>query len=146
MPPEIQNALPFSSMEQIDLNSHEVASLPERIFNPTLTKSWCYYFEKADLARQKKDWEEIVEIGDIAFQLDDSPNHASERVPFIEGYAHIGNWETAVELTMDAIKINSLMKNMLCDTWERIDQDLPESSSKTEAVRAVDARLLCNNE
>jgi len=146
MPLEIEKSLPFSNLDQIISSTENAVELPEHIFSPILSESWCYYFEKADLSRQQKDWERVAEIGEIAFQLADSPNHASERVPFIEGYAHVGEWDNAVELTGDAIEINRFMKNMLCDTWERIARDAPESQSKVVAIHTVEMQLSCNSE
>jgi hypothetical protein len=121
------------------------ATLPEQIFeaNTSTLEQWCYYFQKADLARQVQDWEQVASLGDTAFKLDDSPNHASERVPFIEGYAHVGDWETAVGLTLDTIEINKFMGPMLCDTWERILREIPSSESLVAAVQKVEARLAC---
>jgi hypothetical protein len=142
----IDEALPFSNLTQINPIPASAASLPESIFGPTSIGSWCYYFEKADLARQQGDWTQVAQIGDIAFQLSDSPNHASERVPFIEGYAHVGEWETATKLTLDAIKIDRFTKNMLCDTWTRIAQDIPDSNPKNEAIQTIETQLTCNSE
>ena len=143
----IEEALPFSNLTQIDTAPASTITLPESIFGLTPTgSSWCYYFEKADLARQQGDWAQVAQIGDIAFQLSDSPNHASERVPFIEGYAHIGEWETATKLTLDALKIDRFMKDMLCDTWTRIAQDIPDSNPKTEAIQTIESQLTCNSE
>jgi hypothetical protein len=50
--------------------------------------SWCFYYQKASLAYQLRDWETIARLGDSAFSINDYPNDASERVPFIFGYAH----------------------------------------------------------
>jgi hypothetical protein len=141
----IEEALPFSNLTQINPAPASTITLPESIFGPTPSGSWCYYFEKADLARQQGDWAQVAQIGDIAFQLGDSPNHASERVPFIEGYAHVGEWETATKLTLEALKIDRFMKDMLCDTWTRIAQDTPDSNPKTEAIQTIESQLICNS-
>jgi hypothetical protein len=121
------------------------AVLPEKIFGtaPSPLEKWCYYFQRADLARQFGEWDQVAALGDIAFDLDDSPNHASERVPFIEGYAHVGDWDAAVEQTLTTIEIDKLMGPMLCDTWERINQELPASEPLLEVIRTVEERLSC---
>jgi hypothetical protein len=118
--------------------------LPKHIFGEPVTGSWCYYFEKADLARQYGAWAQVAEIGDSAFGLDDSPNHASERVPFIEGYAHIGSWKKALKLTQETITINKFMGPMLCDTWRRIADDVPASDEKIAAISEIQQIINCN--
>ena len=67
--------------------SESIARMPE-IYNPEPAHGWCYYFQKADLARQMRDWETVTQLGDVAFALDDYPNDPIERFVFIEGYAH----------------------------------------------------------
>ena len=60
------------------------------------------------------------------------------------GYGHVGNWESAVGLTLDAIEINKFMSPMLCDTWERILRDIPASEQLTAAIHRVEERLACD--
>jgi hypothetical protein len=146
MPEIMDEAIQFSNTSMIQALPGPPASLPEQIFGSDTgtAEKWCYYYQKADLARQIKDWQQVALLGEIAFTLADSPNHASERVPFIEGYAHTGSWETAIELTMDAIEINKFMGPMLCATWQRILQDVPEAEIPLNAIARVEARLSCS--
>ena len=37
------------------------------------------------------DWQQVAAIGEAAFIFGESPNHASEMVPFIQGYAFTGS-------------------------------------------------------
>jgi hypothetical protein len=144
--PEIMDAaMKISNTSRIQVDMEYPAALPEQIFkaNTSTLDQWCYYFQKADLARQVKDWQQVASLGDTAFNLEDSPNHASERVPFIEGYAHVGDWETAVGLTLETIEIDKFMGPMLCDTWERVIRELPSSESLVTAVQKIEARLAC---
>ena len=78
--------------------SEPTARMPE-VYNPEPAHGWCYYFQKADLARQMGDWETVTRLGDAAFALNDYPNDPIERFVFIEGYAHTADWEKAVELS-----------------------------------------------
>ncbi len=106
---------------------------------------WCYYFERADLARQQEDWQEVVRIAAIAFGLDDHPNDPVERFVFIEGYAHVGDWARAQELSMDAYRVSKeYMAPMLCSLWSRIAEETPPGGTKQEALRAMDAAFSCD--
>ena len=105
--------------------------------------SWCSYFEKADLARQLGDWEQVARLGDIAFSLDDAPNHPAERTPFIEGYAHTGDWERALQLTARSQEVNPGMQPMLCALWRRIGDQTQPSRERQSALGAVQNMLAC---
>ena len=63
------------------------ATMPS-IYGPQPKHGWCYYFEKADLARQMGDWKQVAKLGDVAFALNDYPNDPSERFVFIEHRKH----------------------------------------------------------
>lgn len=121
--PELRDALSYSYVELI-LNSKDTSIvLPKALLENPVEKRWCYYFQLADLARQYENWEEVVRLGDIAFSLGDSPNHAAERFPFIEGYARMGYFGRAEELSMEALEINPNSRESLCLIWERIEQE-----------------------
>lgn len=145
LPVLIAGALPFSNLNRIMVKPDTEANLPTHIFGTAPEPGWCYYFEKADLARQQGDWQQIVTLGDVAFQLDDSPNHASERVPFIQGYAFTGQWDRAVELTLEAIKINKFMEPMLCFIWDDISINTKPSDDRENAINSIEARLNCTD-
>lgn len=106
-------------------------------------ESWCYNYERADLARQLGDWEQVVALGDKAFSLDDSPNHPAERIPFIQGYAIMGRTDRALELTEEALEINPLMQPMLCLTWDQIISELQHSPEAQAAFDRVQSFLRC---
>ena len=104
---------------------------------------WCYYYEKADLARQQGDWEQVVALGEQAFALGDYPNDPLERTPFIEGYAHMGAWQQAQEQTRLAYSVSSDLSESLCLVWRRLAADTLPGSDKDAATAAIDAELGC---
>ena len=117
---------------------------------------WCYYFEKADLARQFEDWEEVVALGNQAFKLDDHPNNPVERFVFIEGYAHVGDWDRALKLSRESYRVSKdYVGPLLCRLWERIETETTiglESdaltdeavSKRSEALVEVQNEFACN--
>jgi hypothetical protein len=121
-----------------------IARMPE-IYYPEPVYTWCYYFEKADLARQLKDWNQVVKLGDKAFGLDDYPNDPVERFVFIEGYAHDGQWDKAMELTMVSYKVSKdYVEPLLCKLWNRIERDVSESPEKRPALTEIRIKLSCS--
>ena len=105
---------------------------------------WCYYYEKADLARQFSNWDEVVRLGAQAFNAGDHPNDPTEYFPFIEGYAHTGDWAQAEQLSVRAYRVSkSYMRPMLCPLWEEIGAALPKKSANETFLMDLRATLQC---
>ena len=82
-------------------------------------------------------------MGDQAFALKDYPNDPVERFPFIEAYAHTGNWARALELTRDSKEIAPLYAQLSCKLWGRIERESQPGSQRDEAVQEARAILEC---
>ncbi len=116
---------------------------PENIYGVEISHGWCYYYEKADLARQAGDWEVVAALGDEAFQSSDYPNDPVERFPFIEGYAHIGRWSRASELSEEVYTITPVSRPMLCALWQRIERETTSSEDRQNVLGAIRRQLDC---
>jgi hypothetical protein len=120
------------------------ARMPE-IYDPEPAHAWCYYFERADLARQFEDWEQVADLGDTAFELDDYPNDPLERFVFVEGYAHVGEWDKALKYGQVSYKVSkNYVGPLLCRLWDRIERDVPDSYEKGEFVTQAKTLFVCN--
>jgi hypothetical protein len=123
--------------------SESTARMPE-IYLPEPAHGWCYYFQKADLARQMGDWETVTQLGDAAFSLDDYPNDPIERFVFIEGYAHTTDWEKAVELSEDSYKVSkNYVAPLLCKLWDRIARETESTPDQRAALDKVQGKFEC---
>jgi len=113
----------------------------QRIFGPEPNANWCYYFQKADLARQLGDWERVISLKKEADKAGFEPLSAYELMPFIEAYAMRAEWSAAQKLTTQAYK--SLPKSLdgLCLVWQRVGQPAPEGYEA--AFQQVNGQLGC---
>jgi len=137
----LRNAAPFSHPALILMNGEP--QMPD-IYVPEPSQGWCYYFEKADLARQSGDWEEVVELGKKAFASGDYPNDPTENFVFIEAYAHTNAWGNAEQLSLSANRVSpSYMSPMLCRLWERIERETSNSPEKEKILPRVMRDLGC---
>ncbi len=128
------------------------AQMPS-VYSPEPVHGWCYYFEKADLARQTQDWNKVVSLADQAFKLSDHPNNPVERFVFIEGYAHVGDWDRALKLSKESYKVSKdYVGPLLCRLWERIETETTDDlardalsvSKRSEAISNARNLFACN--
>jgi len=126
------------------ITAQQTAVMPA-IYGSEPTHGWCYYFQKADLARQMGDWEEVVNLGTKAFKLDDYPNSPIERFVFIEGYAHVGDWEKAIEYSKVSYQVSKdYVGPLLCQLWKRIEAETAESLERSDALAEAQKLFICN--
>lgn len=142
-----------SALSNADRILAEQMAVMPAIYGPEPAHGWCYHFQKADLARQVADWEEVVKLGDAAFKLDDHPNDPIERFVFIEGYAHTGNWDKALEYSKVSYRVSrDYVGPLLCRLWRRIEAETapsPENdalsqSKRSEALAEVQSMFACS--
>jgi hypothetical protein len=66
-----------------------------------------------------------------------------ELLPYIEGFAHTGQWGKAVYFTILANGKWGAMQPDLCSTWNIIVATLPASSEKINSKVQVEQELRC---
>jgi hypothetical protein len=148
VPNSLRETLSIASLSPILAAAPEGKTLPvppEAIFGTEISRGWCYYYEKADLARQMGDWETVARLGDEAFALNDYPNDPAERLPFIEGYAHTGSWEQSAALSRETRAITPLMQPVLCLLWDRIERETLPGEERDQTIQTIRAELECGN-
>jgi hypothetical protein len=138
---ELRALIPVSNLSRIIPDPASAAPDPN-IFGPEPNHGWCYFFEKADLARQSKDWKTVIALYQQAQQKGFAPQSGAEYIPFIEAYAQTGNWQKAYDLTLTAQKLTSNLETMLCDNWSRLSQI---SSPDTKIIEQIKQSLSCKN-
>lgn len=89
---EIRLAASASQLNEIRLNAPP-ATPPAAYFGPEPPKSWCYYYQKASLARQAGDWEKVIRLGEQALHEGHYPSDKIEWLPFMQAYAALGQRE-----------------------------------------------------
>ena len=94
-------------------------SPPPYLFGSAPEKTWCYYFEKADLARQNSNFSEVVLLGDEAINKGYSPRSASEWLPFLEGYAWVGQWDKVDFIINEITSSEGNFKQGMCYTLKK---------------------------
>lgn len=115
----LRDAIPLSDPSLI-MTDVEPPEMPVALFGVEPLHTWCYYYEKAELARQVGDWQTVVKLGDKARAQGFVPGDALEWLPFIEGYVITGNYQAARDISILAYQDDSRPRKGLCFTWQRI--------------------------
>jgi hypothetical protein len=96
-PDSIRVIGPYSEIERVLTN--EAAHVPPAaVFGAEPQQDWCYYYEKADLARQRGQWDEVIDLGREAFEAGLAPKDNIEWMPFLQAYAQAAEAERLKEL------------------------------------------------
>jgi hypothetical protein len=114
---------------------------PAAIFGSEPAHSWCYYYEKASLARQTGNWEEIAKLYDQARSLNLETSDKSEVIPFFEAFVNLGRDDDARTLYENQIKGNAGVRLPLCDTLSKDPGYSPEFRYDYQTIR----QILCNS-
>ncbi len=131
------------SIAHDDMVLQQERPLPQDVFGAELPHDWCYYYERADLARQYAQWDQVLKLWQQAGSLSATSLYGPEYLPFIEAFAHRGQWDEAADLTMKADATTADMSSFLCGSWTRITAATPASDVKASAWMKVQAALLC---
>ena len=132
---------PLSNPAGLIKDTAQPATPPTQIFGSEPKHRWCYYFEKAELARQAGDWEAVVKLSKASIGSGYRPEDPSEYLPFIEAYSHVVLYEDAIQLTETAFHASAALQPALCATWKRSYQ--PPGDPNREYRSNVEKVLGC---
>ncbi len=143
-PQDVEKILKISHPEQIITNPETPATPPAEIFGAEPAHTWCYYYQKADLARQMGDWEALVAYMDEAGANNYEPAEPAEWLVPIEGYARTGNWERAMQLTEKAYNQAHHLQLHLCSRLEEYSAIYGMDDSAYGAIITTGRKLECS--
>jgi hypothetical protein len=154
--PIFANAGILPNLTQLEADSIQISNLDQIISNPPFLKNppsellpnepnhdWCYYFEKADLARQSGDWQTIINLGMDAKNRSLKPRNPSEWLPFIEANIRLEKIEEATSLANLSLQTSDKYLPGLCYTWDRIMNDPMVAEKTRNALISLKAEYNC---
>ena len=109
------NYLPYSNLGQIETESKHIPD--PAIFGAEPPHTWCYYYQKADLARQLGQWDTVLQLYKQAAALGFAPSQGGEYLPQLEAYARSGQWQPAYQLSKKIADMTQELKPNLCAKW-----------------------------
>jgi hypothetical protein len=139
----LTQALPRANLSRIISEPSAASVPPVEIFGREPAHTWCYYYQKADLARQSEDWAQAVSLLEEADQRGYEPANKAEWLLFVDTYVKLEDFAAAEKLTDRIKERDPRLTQSLCTYWsgqtavpadirESISQKLECSQSNTE--------------
>jgi hypothetical protein len=128
---------PFSRLENVITEGDHPAP-PKAVFGQEPEHDWCYFYQKADLARQRGEWERIPVLLKEALDLGYYPEDSLEWMPFLQASAVLG----------DVDKVRSMAKLVTTDKFLRLQvcktmTDFQKKETLNDDVKAVIEHNIC---
>ncbi len=138
--PYMKQLIPYQNKDRIILDSD--LKLNPDIFGKDYPHDWCYYYEKASLAIDQKNYQLAASLYEPAAALN-SYHSPVEMTPFIQGAAFSGDWDDAVKWTEEANKGQPHMTwEYFSNLWSLIERDTqnsPERAAALEKIKVITA-------
>lgn len=97
---------------------------PRAIFGEEPAHDWCYYYQKASLARQTGNWQEVGRLYDQTVTRNLQATDKSEVFPFLEGLVNLGRYDDAKKLVQTEVKGRDILSYYFCESLNK-DPDYP---------------------
>jgi hypothetical protein len=124
--PALTEFLPLTNLDRIIFLPGAAPSLSREIFGPEPEHGWCYFYEKADVARQFGDWANVIKLGQEAEKGGYEPSNKSEWLLFMDAYIQSGDLAAAEELTGRIHAQDPRLTGLLCNYWSSQTSVPPE--------------------
>ena len=134
-----------SNLNLIIPDPDQPAKLPLRYFGKENTSQWCYFYEKADLARQSGDWQAVIDNYQEAKLQGFKPITGSEYRILVEAWLRSGKALNAVTLKQGL----SLQYPDIGENWCTVTREMLSSTALTQNDSSIltdlDTMEACGN-
>lgn len=128
---------PFSRLENV-ITEGEFQTPPAVVFGEEPEHDWCYFYQKADLARQRGEWEQVPVLLKEALDQGQYPEDALEWMPFLQASAVLGDVDQ-VRSTAKLVTTDKFLRLQVCG----IMTDFMEKEILSDEVKAVIEHNIC---
>ena len=116
---------------------------PEIYFGSEPAHGWCYYFQKADLERQRGNWGETIRLLEAAQAEGYQPNNHMEWFPFVIAYTNLGEWQKAEQIVSNLFQGQPDQRVLQCNVWSQLTELSSANLIKDENYLAIQRLLEC---
>lgn len=124
---------PHSRLDAV-ITEGDFRTPPTEVFGAEPERGWCYYYQKADLARQRSEWDAIPVLLDEALDNGYYPNDGLEWMPFFQAYAAQGDVEKISEMTK-LIVSDKFLRLQVCNSMTKFAERETLSADVEEFIQ-----------
>lgn len=128
---------PYSRLENVDTEG-DFQTPPAQVFGEEPERGWCYTYQKADLARQRGEWEQIPILLKEALDQGYYPEDGLEWMPFLQANAVIGDLDK-MRSTTKLVITDKFLRLQVCD----IMTDFMNKEALDDAVDDFIQKKIC---
>lgn len=114
----------------------------ERYYGDERQDHWCYYYEKADLARQQKDWVGVIDLFEQGFAKGYTPYNQFEWLPLLQAYIRTGELNQVMDTVNHISNFDFEANDAFCRLWATIG----DGSGNKDIVQELNRITRCGNE
>jgi hypothetical protein len=141
LPIEMRSVARLTNFDRLALDSPENPAV--EIFGPEPEHTWCYYYEKMDLARQLGDWPKVLALWSEAEAQGFEPTNQNEMLPLISALVHSDQASRALEVSLDVYARQVDTQSLLCAQWSQWQAEDGPSQGVHAAAQELLAELDC---
>lgn len=124
---------PYSNLDAV-VTDGDMPLVPETVFGEEPERGWCYYYQQADLARQRGEWEMIPDLLDEALEMGYYPNDPLEWIPFMQAYAVQGDVDEIRKMTKLVI-LDRYLRLQVCNNMKYLAGNETLSAEVNEYIQ-----------
>ena len=142
LPGSLRGLLSVSNLSRIERESEGNWTPPESIFGAEPEHTWCYFYEKAELAYQYGEWPEVIRLMEAAKKQGFAPSDMKEFLPLLDAYLKTDQIEPALELSLQIKRLSDKVDDQVCNAW--LNAAEADTDTEFESVfEKVRERLSC---
>jgi hypothetical protein len=142
----LRNLTSISYVDRIEQAHLNEDSFLLKYLYTNIEHDWCYYYEQADLAYQYEEWNEVIQYWNAASEAGLQPDNGFEYLPFIEAFAHQGDWDTAKKMTRISQKTFQGIDPLLCKIWSDIELNTSALNRDEGVFSSIKNDLKCDQD
>lgn len=141
--PDMAAAAAHTATQAVISDGRNEPQAIKSIFGDEPAPNWCTVFQQASLSQQYGEWQNVLDSWSRAQEIGLRPYNGYELLPFIEAYAHLGLWQEASALSLNAYTISRRTQPMVCAAWDGYEGDSAKESGFEAAYDFVTNKLEC---
>jgi hypothetical protein len=142
LPGSIKALISISNLGRIQPEPLNNWQPPAGIFGSEPQHTWCYYFEKAELAYQYGDWPKVIRLMEEANAQGFAPMDMKEFLPLLDAYLQTGDLESALAISLQIKQLSDKIDDRVCNAWVNASESRPDPDFAS-AFEKVRERLSC---